>query len=187
MGAETNREGLPRISADEYFPKVGQPEEPLKILTPTFGEKLIEAIKEALSNGGAKRAELELIHQGENPQTLKAIIENSQEPGGLLKVRLEGDWDTRLEILQGHPLLANFRGVFFRKSRPEDPEPIAEEGQTLAPDDPIGLASAGKGNYWLWRLPETDFPQGGKITKFIHPDGGEVEPGVSVICFVEKM
>lgn len=174
-----------RVSREEFYPKVGEATESLKALMPTFGERLIEVLIEGL-NHGVSSAELELVGNGANPQTFRVKIAR-EGVGSHLRVRLEGDWESTEVIPSGLPLIADYDGAFFRKMRPEDEEPITKEGTILEPDSPIGLASAGKGKYWLWRLPPADFPNGGKLTQFIHPSGEDVAKGQSIICYVEKL
>lgn len=176
-----------RVSREEFYPRVGQPAEALKALIPTFGEGIIGALIGALDHGVTK-AELELVTQGDTTQTLRVIIETPIETGSShLRVRLEGDWANQEGISSGLPLIADYDGAFFRKMRPDDPEPVTKEGMLLGPDDPIGVASKGKGNFWMYRLPRGEFPNGGRLNRFIQPDGGEVRRGESIICYVERL
>lgn len=180
-----------RVTREEFYPIVGKPTETLKALVPTFGERLMDGIREALNTPGVTSAILRLIHEGNNPQTLEVLLrkqgEDSQGEDSQIEVEIRGNMEGIPVLPRGLPIIANFSGSFYRRMRPEDEKYIAKEGDILGPDDPIGLASAGKSRYWLWRLPPATFPNGGKITEFVHPDGEEVEPGVTIICYVEKV
>lgn len=186
VGSGGEREGFQRVTREEMFPKVGEPTDVLRALVPTFTEKLVDAVVDSLKNGGAKRVELELIGSGEKPQTLRVKIEREGE-GGLLAVRMEGDWKNKPDIPEGLPVTADYVGKFWRFRSPNEPDPIAEVGMILSPRDAFAMATRGKTELWLLRLSGTRFPNGGRITAFTHPNGADVEKGKSTLLFVEPL
>lgn len=185
--ADTERraDSLKRVTPDEMYGGVGQAVDPLKALIPTFGERLIESLVEGLKSG-VRRAELELIGQGQKPQTLKVNIERDKD-GDVLKVTMEGNWEDKPKIPAGRPIYAEFEGKFFRFRKPEDPDPIANVGNILEPRGAYGMAFRGKSDYWYLRLPPREFPKGGRITAFIHPNGLDVQRGQSILLYVDSL
>lgn len=180
---ETSPERIIRVTREEMFPKVGEPTEPLKALVPTFTEKLIQGVIESFDHG-CTGTELKLIGTGEHPQTLIVRIEKPEE-GLSLRVTVEGDWENKPHVPAGLPIIADFKGKFYRKRKPEDPDPIAEVGTILEPRTPFGLGSRGKNNYWYLRLPSREFPKGGKVAAFVQPSGEDVEKGQTILLYVD--
>lgn len=175
-----------RVTRAEMFPRVGESTDALQALIPTFTEKLVESVVDALKNGGVKRVELELNGTGKNPQTLKVNIDREGE-GGLLAVRLSGDWQNKPNVPVGLPVIAGYDGKFWRYIKPGEPDPIAEVGNILAPRDAFGLAARGKNDRWYLRLPEDKFPKGGRITAFTQANGTDVEKDKTTLLFVEPI
>lgn len=175
-----------RVTREEMFPIVGEPTDTLKALIPTFTEKLVESVVDALKNGGVRRVELELIGTGKKPQTLKVNIEREGE-GGLLAVRLGGDWQNKPNVPIGFSVTADYEGKFWRYRNPDEPNPIAEVGMILSPRDAFGLATRGKTDRWFLRLSGDKFPRGGRITAFTHANGADVEKGKTTLLFVEPI
>lgn len=186
VGSQKERGSQQRVTREEMFPTVGDSTDALKALIPTFTEKLIESVVDALKNGGVKRVELELSGEGKNPQTLKVNIDREGE-GGLLAVRLGGDWQNKPNVPTGLPIIAEYDGKFWRYIKPNEPDPIAEVGNILAPRDAFGLATRGKSDRWYLRLPGDKFPNGGRITTFIQANGTDVEKGKTTLLFVEPI
>lgn len=184
MAGDSEREKLHRVTREEMYGKVGEPTEPLKALIPVFGKDLIEAVINGLSNG-ARRVELQLIGEGEHPQTLNVKMERPGS-GRLLKVTMEGDWSPGTEVPEGLPISAGFEGKFFRYMKPGEPRPIAEANVDLKPGDPYGLAMQGKSNIWLLRADPKVFPDGGRISAFIQVNGADVEPG-STLLYIKPL
>lgn len=184
-GIEHSTDSLKRVTPDEMYGRVGSAEDPLRALIPTFGDRLIESLVAGLRSG-VRRAELELIGQGDQPQTLKVKIERDGE-GDTLRVTMEGSWEDRSEIPVGRPIYADFEGKFFRFRKPADPDPIAEVGNILEPREAYGLAFRGKSDYWYLRLPPTEFPKGGRITAFMHTNGLDVQRGQSILLYVDPL
>lgn len=176
-----------RVTREDMYPLVGEPTASLKALIPTFGEKIVEALIDGLKSGSLSSARLMLTHQGNNPHTLEANISGSKPDGSILNIELIGDWASQTQIPKGLPVTANYEGKFFRKMKPADLDPIAKDGQVLEPNDPFALAMQGKNKRWFLKLPPTDFPRGGRISQFAHPDGQDVVRGQSILLYVEPL
>src|SRR5437667_292760 len=129
--ANDGGEKEPRVTRAEMFPKVGEATEPLKALIPTFTEGLVMGVIASFDHG-ANRTILELTGTGDHPQTLRVAIEKPGD-GVALKVTMEGDWENRPNVPVGLPIIADYKGKFYRNVRPEDNDPIAEVGAILNP------------------------------------------------------
>ncbi len=182
----TSSEG-DRVTREEMYPSAGKPTQPLKALIPTFGEIIITGLTEGLESGQLASATLRLTHQGENPQVFEAIIKGKNVTGNNLEIELTGDWQTSIELPKGLPLIADYEGKFYRKIKPEDNLPIAEEGTVLEPNGAYAFAMQGKDRRWFLKLPPADFPRGGKISRFVQPDGIDVIKGESILLYVEPI
>lgn len=178
---------LPRITREEMYPTVGEPTTPLQALIPTFGEEIVRGLIEGVKEGRLSCARLKLTHQGSNPQCLEVEISGPNSSGAILNIDLSGDWDKQTKISGGLPVLAPYDGKFYRKIKPAEKDPIAQEGQVLEPNDPFALAMQGKNKIWFLKLPPTDFPRGGRISLFVHPDGEDVVRGQSILLYVEPL
>jgi len=177
-------EKLPRVLPSEMYPIVEEEAEKLKAVVPVFGKELVETIINAIKTDQIKKGELELVNT--NPsQTIKVVFENTQG-SKKLKILLKGDWEKNTEIPLGNPLNSPVKGIVYRKRQPQDKEPIVKIGKSLAPGDAICAISQTKNNIWYLYLPAAEFPQGGILTKFVIPDGGEVEKN-QTICYVQKI
>lgn len=183
MASSEGETTLGRVTKKEMYGIVGTPTDPLKALVPTFTEMLIQGVIESLKQG-ANNVSLDLRSQGEKAQHLAVKIEKL-EAGIVLKVAVEGDWQTVPEIPIGLPISAGFDGKFFRFARAGDSDPIAEVGQILGPNGAYGLATRGKSDLWFLRLSAQVFPNGGKITAFVQPNGADVTAKESTLLYVD--
>lgn len=174
-----------RVSPSDVYPQVGEAAEKLKAVIPVFGVEIINAVISAITTGQVRHGELELISLTEPKQKVKAAFDN---PIGSkdIKVALSGDWHHVTDISLDNPLYSPVKGIVYRKRAPSDEMPIAEVGQIIEPDAAICAISQTKSNIWYLQLPVDKFPRGGILTKFVIPDGKEVEKG-GTICYIKKV
>jgi hypothetical protein len=180
---------IPRVSREEFAPRVGDPAQKLARL-PGWGQSFVPAAIEALKQLGVGSVALRFHHTGSNPHTLEAVISKPNGGDSQIEVEVSGDWSHENAIPQGVPLIASFDGMFYRRAKPTDTNPMADEGAIIEPDGPIGIAAKGKSAYWQYPLPGRDFPNGGRIAQFTCPNdpkGMEVVKNETVICYVEKL
>lgn len=187
-GVEGKPEEPQRISRTEFYPKVGDPAEGLKAVTPPFSKDLLDASARLVMDSQLSIT-LTYRHTGDNPQELIVALQNPQQAGGQISIEISGDWTAKPEVLQGVPLIANYDGSFYRRINPQADGPIAKDGDILEPTKPmvIGIASARKGQYWPYELDPVVFPNGARISKFLAPDikeGLDVVAGETIICYV---
>ncbi len=177
-----------RVSRQEFYPIVGPAVQKLELLVPTFHEKLLKVLAEVLTTSGIQNGAITYNHlvEGEVHQSIQVVLGELPTNGGHLLMEFGGDWTVQPEVIRGLPIIANYDGAFFRKRSDKEIEPITKEGDILGPDDPFGLAAAGKDNYWLLYLPPREFPDGGRITKFVAVSGEDVETGKTTLCYAEK-
>lgn len=177
-----------RVTRQEFSPIVGEAVQKLELLVPTFHPKLLATLAEVLTASGIQQGTITYNHfvEGTVHQSIQVVLSELPANGGQLLMEFNGDWTIQPEIIRGLPILANYDGAFFRKRSDKELEPIAKEGDFLGPDDPFGLASAGKGNYWLLYLPVREFPDGGRITRFEGVSGDDVEVEKTILCYAEK-
>jgi hypothetical protein len=176
---------IPRVSAAEVFPQVGEAAEKLKAVVPVFGEEIMNAVISAVASGQVRRGELELVSDSEPKQKLKVSFDNPKGSKDI-KVSLSGDWTQIADISLDNPLFSPVKGIIYRKRAPTEEKPIAEEGQLIEPNGAICAISQTKNNIWYLQLPSDKFPKGGILTKFEIADGKEVEKG-GVICYIKKV
>lgn len=182
---KTEVKQLPRVSPTDVYPQVGEAAEKLKAVIPVFGAELVNAVISAITTGQVRHGELELNSLTEPVQKVKVAFDN---PVGSkdLKVSLSGDWRHIEDISLDNPLFSPVKGIIYRKRSPVDEKPIVEEGQIIEPNGAICAISQTKSNIWYLQLPSDKFPKGGILTKFVIPDGKEVEKG-GTICYIKKV
>ncbi len=182
---KTEDKNIPRIGPSDVFPQVGEAAEKLKAVVPVFGTEVINAVISAISSGQVRHGELELISLTEPKQKLKVAFNN---PTGSkeIKISLSGDWKQIADIPLDNPLFSPVKGIIYRKRAPADEKQIAAEGEIIEPNGAICAISQTKNNIWYLQLPSDKFPKGGILTKFVIPDGKEVEKG-GVICYIKKV
>jgi biotin carboxyl carrier protein len=176
---------IPRVNPADVYPEVGEAAEKLKAVIPVFGEEIVNAVLHAITTGQVRHGELELIGLTDPKQAVKVAFDN---PVGTkdITVQLSGDWQHTEDITLDNPLFSPVKGMVYRKRQPTDENPIVEEGQTIEPNGPICAISQTKNNIWYLQLPADKFPKGGILTKFVIPNGREVEKG-GTICYVKKI
>jgi hypothetical protein len=176
---------IPRIGASEVYPQVGEAAEKLKAVVPVFGADIVNAVVNAITTGQIRHGELELTSLTEPKQIVKVAFDN---PIGVkdIKVSLSGDWKQVADISVDNPLFSPVKGIVYRKRAPGDEKPIADVDQVIEPNGAICAISQTKNNIWYLQLPSDKFPKGGILTKFVVPDGREVEKG-GVICYIKKI
>lgn len=182
-------EGIPRIQRAEFYPKVGDPTDKLRAVTPPFSKALLDAVVSDAKENPQLNFTLRYKHTGDQPQELIIELSGPQQVGDQISVEISGDWTAKPETLQGVPLIANYEGSFYRRINPQADGPLAKDGDILEPTKPmvIGIASARKGQYWPYELDPVVFPNGARISKFLAPDikeGSDVVAGETIICYV---
>jgi len=182
---KTPEKSIPRVGAAEVFPQVGEAAEKLKAVVPLFGNEIVNAVISAVHSGQVRHGELELTNLGEAKQVLKVAFDNTVGSKDI-KVSLSGDWKQVTDVSLDNPLFSPVKGMIYRKRLPTDEKPIVEEGQLIEPNGPICAISQTKNNIWYLQLPSDKFPKGGILTKFVVPDGKEIEKG-GVICYIKKI
>lgn len=178
-------ERIPRVQPSEIYPTVGEAAEKLKVVSPVFGETLVNAVVSAVTTGQVRHGELELVNLGEPSQSVKVIFDN---PVGSkdLKIKLSGNWSKIVDIPLDNPLYSPVKGIIYRKRQADDKKAIVEEGQTIPPGGAICAISQTKSNIWYLELPGDIFPKGGVLTKFVVGDGKEADKG-EVLCYIKKI
>lgn len=176
---------LPRHTAADVYPQVGEATEKLKAIIPVFGGEIVNAVINAVSAGQIRHGELELTSLSEPHQKVKVAFENEKGSKDI-KISLTGDWRQIEDISLDNPLLSPVKGIIYRKRAPADEKPIVEVGETIEPNGAICAISQTKSNIWYLQLPSDKFPKGGILTKFVIPDGKEVEKG-GPICYIKKI
>ena len=176
---------LPRVSPSDVYPEVGEAAEKLKAVVPVFGAEIVNALASAITTGQVRHGTLELESLAEPKQKLKVAFENSKGSKDI-KISLSGDWRQIEDISLDNPLFSPVKGLVYRKRAPTEEKPIVEEGQTIEPNGAICAISQTKNNIWYLQLPGDKFPKGGILTKFVIPDGKEVEKG-GTICYIKKV
>lgn len=176
---------IPRVTQSDVFPEVGEATEKLKAVWPIFGEEIVNAVIKAITTGQVRHGELELISLTEPKQMVKVAFDNKIGSKDI-KVQLTGDWQKIEDISLDNPLFSPVKGLVYRKRQPTDEKPIVEEGQIIEPGGAICAISQTKNNIWYLQLPTDKFPKGGILTKFVIPDGGEVEKS-GTICYIKKI
>jgi hypothetical protein len=181
-----------RPGPDEYFPKVGRPEQTIRAIKPVFGEELVDLITKQMVQGPIRLAKLTLKNTGPEPQELSVEMVKP-EGSSLLEIELSGDWGQ--EIVSGVPLIAPFTGKVFRARNPQEwkeDKPISKENDRIEPGAPIAISSTGKNVFFPFSLSEREFPNGARLLRFspeFNPNDGsmDVTKDESVVCFVEKI
>lgn len=176
---------IPRVSAADVYPQVGEAAEKLKAVIPVFGTELVNALISAITTGQVQHGELELNSLADPKQKVKVAFDNLAGTKDL-KVTLNGDWKKIEDISLDNPLFSPVKGIIYRKRAPGDEQPIAEVGQVVEPNGAICAISQTKSNIWYLQLPSDKFPKGGILTKFVVHDGKEVEKG-GTICYFKKV
>lgn len=182
---KTTEKRIPRVTAAEVTPIVGEAAEKLKAVVPVFGEEIVNALLSAITTGQIKHGELELTSLTDPKQKIKASFENNSGNKDI-SIRLTGNWQQIDDITLDNPLFSPVKGIVYRKRQPTDEKPIAEEGQTIEPGGAICAISQTKNNIWYLQLPVDKFPKGGILTKFVVPNGKEIEKD-GTICYIKKI
>ena len=176
---------IPRVVAADVYPIVGEAAEKLKAVIPVFGEEIVNAILSAITTGQVRHGELELTSLTDPKQKIKVAFDNASGDKDI-SVRLTGDWKQVTDLTLDNPLFSPVKGIIYRKRQPTDEESIAEEGQVIEPGGAICAISQTKNNIWYLQLPLDKFPKGGILTKFVVPNGKEVEKD-GTICYIKKI
>lgn len=176
---------IPRVHPSEMYPQVGDSADKLKALIPVFGEGIIKAVADAVASGQVRHGELSFISHVDPMQTLLVVFDN---PVGNqdLSIQLSGNWRETADIPLDTPLFSPAKGIVYRKRQRQDEMPIAEEGKIIEAGGAICAISQTKSNIWYLELPPDKFPKGGILTKFVIPDGKEVEIE-EIICYIKKV
>jgi biotin carboxyl carrier protein len=176
---------IPRVAAADVHPIVGEAAEKLKAVVPVFGEKLVNAVLAAINTEQVRHGELELTSLTDPKQKIKVAFDNVLGSKDI-SVRLTGDWQQVADVTLDNPLFSPVKGIVYRKRQPTDEKAIAEEGQVIEPGGAICAISQTKNNIWYLQLSLDKFPKGGVLTKFVVPNGKEVEKN-GTICYIKKI
>lgn len=184
-GKKTAVTSITRVSPADVYPQVGEAAEKLKAVVPVFGAELVNALINAVATGQIIHGELELNSLSDPQQSVRAAFEGKKGSKDL-KISLSGDWKDIEDISLDNPLFSPVKGIIYRKRTPSDEKPIVDEGGQIDPNGAICAISQSKSNIWYLQLPSDKFPKGGILTKFVIPDGKEVEKG-GIICYIKKI
>lgn len=170
-----------RVRAKELYPLVEEERNLLEQIKnkPPFTSEVIEAFKKMAEQGYNVIGER--ITLGENPQVLTRLEIRPPDATGEVRVRFTESQEAKPK---GDRVFADFHGRFKRRKNPTDEKPIAQKGDELEAEAPIGVAQVGKTRY-PYRLPKEKFPNGGIIVSFEIEEEADVEPD-STICYVKK-
>jgi hypothetical protein len=176
---------IPRIGMNDVYPRVGEAAEKLKAVVPVFGEELITAVAGSVGSRQVRHGEIELTSLTKPKQKIKLAFDNLSGSKDI-KVSLSGDWQKIQDIPLDNPLFSPVKGIVYRKRAPADEKPIAEVGELIEPNAAICAISQTKNNIWFLQLPPEKFPNGGILTKFVIPNGREVNKD-GIICYIKKV
>lgn len=172
---------IPRVTKEEFYPVVGDPEEQIRHLEPKLGPDYVEVFLKAI-----QLRDLVSISYRNELTGDEVVVRKSGPQGGHMEIVTRSDGEKRET---GTPLMTNYTGRFYRQIKSGEP-PLAKEGDTVSPNEPIGVAAIGKGIIWLYLLPAADFPHGARVDRFtcgLGPEGITVEKGKTVIGYFEKL
>lgn len=182
-----------RIPRTGFYPKVGDPLEKLDQVTPPVSKALLDAVVSDAKANPQLSFTLKYRHLGDDPKELVIELRGPQQVGDQISVEISGDWESKLDVLQGVPVIADYGGpeggTFYRRLSPQAEDPIAKDGDILEPTKPmvIGLASVMKQQYWAYELDPLVFPNGVRIARFLAPDikeGVDIVAGETILCYV---
>ncbi|HUQ85308.1 MAG TPA: hypothetical protein VM077_03195 [Candidatus Limnocylindrales bacterium] len=146
----------------------------------------MESISEKVASGRVRKGTLELLlPDADPPLEYRATFENPTGNGSI-RTSLSPDLERLVDLPKGDPVMPPGDGKFYRKYRPDNPDPIAKEGDIIEPNGDIYVFEEGKGQAWPPPLDPVENPNGIRITKFKAVDGQDVTAD-TVIFYAERL